>query len=49
MTTLEKVRHLLPEMSPGEKAQTLQWLIRDFSGAFPGIEITPHGLGGEAA
>lgn len=47
MTTLEKVREMLPAMSPGEKAQVLQWLARDISGAFPGIESTPLVLGGE--
>jgi len=47
MTVLEKVRELLPDMLPGEKAQVLQWLARDISGAFPGIESTPSVLGGE--
>jgi uncharacterized protein (DUF433 family) len=47
MTTLEKVRELLPAMSLGEKAQVLQWLARDISGVFPGIESTPQVLGGE--
>jgi uncharacterized protein (DUF433 family) len=47
MTTLEKVRALLPIMSPGEKAQVFQWLARDISGAFPGIESTPNVMGGE--
>ena len=47
MTTLEKVRALLPALSLGEKAQVLQWLARDISGAFPGIESTPNVLGGE--
>ena len=48
MTTLEQVRQLLPEMSGGEKAQVLQWLVRDLSGVFPGIESTPGVLGGAA-
>ncbi len=47
MTTLEKVREMLPAMSPGEKAQVLQWLARDIGGSYPGIERTPAVLGGE--
>ncbi len=47
MTMLEKVRELLPDMLPGEKAQVLQWLARDIGGAFPGIERTSAVLGGE--
>ena len=47
MTTLEKVRELLPAMSLGEKAQVLQWIARDIGGALPGIESTPNILGGE--
>jgi hypothetical protein len=34
-------------MTPGEKAQALQWLARDIGGAFPGIESTPGVAGGE--
>lgn len=47
MTTLEKVREMLPTMLPSEKAQVLQWLARDMGGAFPGIESIPAVLGGE--
>jgi uncharacterized protein (DUF433 family) len=47
MTTLEKVRELIPKMTPGEKAQVVQWISRDLSGAFPGIEQTPGVAGGE--
>lgn len=47
MTTLEKVRELQPVMSNGEKAQVMQWLARDVSGAYPGIESTSGVLGGE--
>ena len=46
-TALNKVRNLLPDMTPGEKAQVLQWIARDLGGAFPGIEITPGVAGGE--
>jgi len=34
-------------MTSGEKAQLLQWIIRDLSGTFPGIEQTPGVVGGE--
>lgn len=47
MTVLEKVREMLPDMLPGEKAQVLQWLARDIGGAFPGIELTSAVMGGE--
>jgi uncharacterized protein (DUF433 family) len=47
MSTLDKVRELIAELSPGEKAQTLQWLARDLGNAFPGIERTPGVSGGE--
>ncbi len=48
MTTLEKVRELIAELSPGEKAQTIQWLVHDLSNAFPGVDHTPGVAGGEA-
>ena len=47
MSILERVKELLPEMSAGEKAQVLQWLARDLSGASPGIESTPGVIGGD--
>jgi len=47
MTMLQKVQELLPEMTPAEKAQVLQWIARDLGGAFPGIESTPGVSGGE--
>ena len=47
MTVLEKVQELLPEMTPGERAQVLQWLARDLGGVFPGVESTPGVAGGE--
>jgi uncharacterized protein (DUF433 family) len=48
MTVLEKVRELLAELTPGEKAQTLQWLVRDLTSVFPGVESSPDVAGGEA-
>ena len=47
MTTLERVQELLPTMSNGEKVQILQWLARDISGVFPGIETNPAVMGGD--
>lgn len=47
MTTLERVRDLLPGMSPGEKAQVLQWIARDLGNATPGIESNPGVVGGD--
>lgn len=47
MTTLDKVRELLPTMAPAEKAEVLQWLVRDIGGVFPGIEHTSGVAGGE--
>lgn len=47
MTTLELVREMLPSMSPGEKAQMLQWIAKDLGNASPGIESTPEVVGGD--
>jgi uncharacterized protein (DUF433 family) len=35
-------------MTRGEKAQVLQWVVRDLGEAFPGIESQPGVSGGEA-
>lgn len=34
-------------MTRAEKAQVLQWVVRDFGDAFPGIESLPNICGGE--
>ena len=34
-------------MTRAEKAQVLQWVVRDLGEAFPGIESTPGVCGGE--
>jgi uncharacterized protein (DUF433 family) len=47
MSTLDEAEKLLSEMSPGEKAQLLQWVVRDLGDAFPGIDATPNVCGGE--
>ena len=48
MQTLEEAKALLPRMTPGEKAQVLQWVARDLGGNFPGIDSDPAVCGGEA-
>ena len=47
-TALQKAESLLSQMSPGEKAQLLQWVVSDLGGLFPGIEKTPGVCGGDA-
>lgn len=47
MDVLEQVEQLLSEMTPGEKAQLLQWVVRDLGEAFPGIQSDPQISGGE--
>jgi len=44
---LQKIEQLLSAMTQAEKSQILQWIVRDFSGAFPGIESKPEICGGE--
>jgi hypothetical protein len=44
---LQKAEGLISSMTPGEKAQLLRWIARDFDGAFPGIETDPAVAGGE--
>lgn len=47
MSVLREAEKLLSAMTPGEKAQILQWVARDLGNSFPGIESTPDVLGGE--
>jgi len=47
MTTLEKVEQLIADLNRAEKAQVLQWVVRDLGDAFPGIESIPGVMGGE--
>ena len=46
MDTLREVEKLLSTLTRAEKAQVLQWVARDLSEAFPGIESTPGVCGG---
>lgn len=47
MSVLQEIGKQLPSLSAAEKAQLLQWVARDVSGAIPGIERTPGVCGGE--
>ncbi|MFV9505154.1 MAG: DUF433 domain-containing protein [Oscillochloridaceae bacterium umkhey_bin13] len=47
MSRLATLEQLLQQMSRAEKAQVLQWIVRDLGDAFPGIERTPGVSGGE--
>lgn len=48
MSTLQEAEKLISGMSRAEKAQLLQWVVRDLGEAFPGIETTAGISGGEA-
>jgi uncharacterized protein (DUF433 family) len=47
MSTLQEVENLLSTLSRAEKAQVLQWVVRELGDAFPGIESDPDVCGGE--
>lgn len=49
MDVLKESERLLAKMDRAEKAQLLQWVVRDLGDAFPGIESTPDVLGGRRA
>ncbi|MDY0095072.1 MAG: DUF433 domain-containing protein [Candidatus Vecturithrix sp.] len=46
MTVLQQAEQLLTSMTPAEKAQVLQWIVKDIGNAFPGIESRPGVCGG---
>lgn len=46
-TALQEATELIARMTPAEKAQLLQWVVRDLGDAFPGIESRPGICGGE--
>lgn len=48
MSPLQDLEQILSRLSRAEKAQVLQWIVRDLADAFPGIDSTPDVLGGEA-
>ena len=47
MSLLQETEKLLAIMSRAEKAQLLQWVVRDLGDAFPGIESITGVYGGE--
>jgi uncharacterized protein (DUF433 family) len=48
MQALQEIEQLLPTLTRAEKAQLLQWVVRDLGEAFPGIESLPDVCGGES-
>jgi uncharacterized protein (DUF433 family) len=46
--TLNELEDIITKLSRAEKAQVLQWLVRDLGDAFPNIDNSPNVLGGEA-
>jgi uncharacterized protein (DUF433 family) len=48
MNTLQDAEQVLSRLTRAEKAQLLQWIVRDLADAFPGIDSTPGVVGGEA-
>ena len=48
MSAITETEKLLAGLSRAEKAQLLQWLMRDLDNAFPGIKSFPDVAGGES-
>jgi uncharacterized protein (DUF433 family) len=47
MNILREIEQLLSKMTPGEKAQLLQWVVRDLGETVPGIDSIPDVCGGD--
>lgn len=47
-SSLHEFQRILPELTAGEKAQVLKWVVDDLGDAFPGIDTRPDVCGGEA-
>jgi len=47
MNAMRQVEKLISAMTRGEKAQLLQWVVRDLGDDFPGIDSIPGVCGGE--
>ena len=47
MAAIHEVQKLLPELSRGEKAQVLKWVVQEMGDDFPGIDFTPDVCGGD--
>ncbi len=48
MTSIQEAEKLLSVMTRAEKAQLLQWVVRDLGDVYPGVESTPQVCGGAA-
>ena len=48
MPTHQEMEQFVAALSRVEKAQLLQWVVRDLGDAFPGVESRPGVCGGEA-
>ena len=46
MSMIPEAEKLLSVMTKGEKAQLLQWVVRDLGDAFPGVDSLPGHCGG---
>jgi uncharacterized protein (DUF433 family) len=47
MSAMQETEKLLSVMTRAEKAQLLQWIVRDLGDTFPGIESNPGVCGGD--
>ena len=47
MATLQDFEKMLPELSRGEKAQLLKWVVQDLGDDFPGIDSLSNVCCGE--
>ena len=47
MNTIQEVHDFLANLNRAEKAQLLQWVVRDLGDAFPGIESIRGVCGGD--
>lgn len=47
MTVLDDAKNLLRDMTRAERAELLQWVVRDLGNAFPGVDRMAGVSGGE--
>ncbi len=47
MATIDQIENLISSLSPSEKAQLVQHVVKDLGGVLPGIESRPGVCGGE--
>ena len=47
MAKLQDFEKMLPELSRGERAQLLKWVVQDLGDDFPGIDSISNVCGGE--